>query len=336
MNDIMVSICCLAYNHKNYIRKALDSFLMQKTNFKFEILINDDCSTDGTTEIIKEYEAKYPDIIKPLYQQENQYSKSFKGHMMSFNFNFPRVSGKYVAMCEGDDFWVDDTKLQKQFDALENHPECSFSTHTVRCTTESGKPTKELIPAKDTMKVGVISSEDAIRGVCRLPYAFHTSSYFFRAEYLDEILHHRPDFLEFSPMTDVVLMLFFAAKGCYYRFEETMSCYRRDSVSSVVILVDNAKKENGKNLKKIKYYEEHLKAIIAYNEYTNFRYNDDVYYCQLKNEYHLMIMKQDYRHLFKKRYKEVAPLFLSKSSKKAKFKLRILSLFPFLINLKHK
>jgi len=329
MNDIMVSICCLAYNHKDYIRKALDSFLMQKTNFKFEILVNDDCSTDGTTEIIKEYEKKYPDIIKPLYHDENQYSKSYRqGNMMSIIFNFPRVTGKYTAMCEGDDFWTDEYKLQKQVDIMEANPDCAFCTHTVRCTDEKGIPTKQIIPEINTAKEGVMTSQEAICGICRLPYMFQTTSYFFRSEFLREMTENTPEFFEYSSSMDVLFMLYFASKGKVYYIDEEMSCYRRNSSSS--IMTSLVSKDPQKNQRMIKLYTEHLKSLVAYSEYTEHKFDKDVTFAIRKCEYHLMLLKSDYRHLFSKKYKDVAPLFLSKSSKKERLYLRILSLFPFL------
>ena len=94
----LVSICCITYNHKEYIRDALDGFLSQRTDFPYEILINDDASTDGTADIIREYEQKYPEKIRALLQTENQYSKGITNP--SGAFNFPRVRGRYVAMCE--------------------------------------------------------------------------------------------------------------------------------------------------------------------------------------------------------------------------------------------
>lgn len=119
METPLVSISCITYNHALYIRQCLDSFLMQKCDFSFEILIHDDASTDGTQEIIKEYQSKYPTIIFPLIQSENQYSKGVRGMMP--RFNFPRARGKYIALCEGDDFWTDMNKLQEQVDFLENN-----------------------------------------------------------------------------------------------------------------------------------------------------------------------------------------------------------------------
>ena len=112
----LVSICCTAFNHEKFIRNCLDGFLIQKTNFKVEILINDDCSTDSTASIIKEYELKYPTLFNVFYQKENQYSKGIKPWP---NVLFPASQGKYIALCEGDDYWTDPLKLQKQVDFLE-------------------------------------------------------------------------------------------------------------------------------------------------------------------------------------------------------------------------
>lgn len=125
-DEVVVSICCITYNHAPYIRQCLEGFMMQQTDFPIEVLIHDDASTDGTTEIIKEYEAKYPDIIKPIYEEENQWVKGRRG---SVQFNFPRAKGKYIAMCEGDDYWVDPLKLQKQVDFLDNNTECVLCSH---------------------------------------------------------------------------------------------------------------------------------------------------------------------------------------------------------------
>ncbi len=119
--SIVLSISCITFNHAYYVKECLDGFLMQKTSFPFEILIHDDCSTDGTKEIIEEYVAKYPDIIFPIFQTENQYSKGVRGMMA--RFNFPRSRGKYLALCEGDDYWTDPYKLQKQVDFLEANQE---------------------------------------------------------------------------------------------------------------------------------------------------------------------------------------------------------------------
>lgn len=125
MSTPKVSICCLTYNHEKYIRQCLDGFMMQKINFPFEVLIHDDASSDGTVNIIKEYEAKYPEVFKPIYQTENQYSK---GGSINGKFNFPRAKGEYIALCEGDDYWTDPLKLQAQINLMEKH-NVGFSFH---------------------------------------------------------------------------------------------------------------------------------------------------------------------------------------------------------------
>lgn len=118
-SDILVSICCVTYNHARFISQCLDGFLMQKTNFCFEILVHDDCSTDGTTEIIKDYYGAHTDIIIPVFEERNQYQAGNRNILASFLF--PKVRGKYIAICEGDDFWTDPYKLQKQVDYMESH-----------------------------------------------------------------------------------------------------------------------------------------------------------------------------------------------------------------------
>ena len=119
----MVSIHCLVYNHEPFLRQCLEGFVMQKASFRFEAIVHDDASTDGSTSIIRDYAKKYPDIIKPIFETENQYSKKdgSLGKIMA-----QACVGKYVALCEGDDYWNDPLKLQVQVDYMECHPECGL------------------------------------------------------------------------------------------------------------------------------------------------------------------------------------------------------------------
>lgn len=125
-NDIMVSVCCITYNHKQFIGQAIDGFLSQKTNFKFEVMIGDDCSTDGTSDIIKAYADQYPGIIKLISGNKN----------VGAHENMRRVvkccSGKYIALCDGDDYWTDPFKLQKQVDFLEQNASYVICCHYTR------------------------------------------------------------------------------------------------------------------------------------------------------------------------------------------------------------
>ncbi len=144
----LVSVCCLTYNHAKFIRQCLDGFVSQKTNFDFEVLIHDDASTDGTDKIIKEYASEYPDIIKPLYEKENQYSK---GSSISKTYNFPRVQGRYMAMCEGDDYWNDPYKLQKQVDFLEANPDYTVCFHKVKCIYDTFRRKETFVPSYEML-----------------------------------------------------------------------------------------------------------------------------------------------------------------------------------------
>lgn len=132
----IVSISCLVYNHEPFLRQCLDGFVMQQTDFPFEVLIHDDASTDGSADIIREYERKYPDIIKPVYETENQWVLGRRGSAV---FNFPRAKGLYFALCEGDDYWTDPLKLQKQVDFLEANPDYSMCFHSAMNLWDDGR-----------------------------------------------------------------------------------------------------------------------------------------------------------------------------------------------------
>ena len=126
--DPLVSIRCTVYNHEPFLRECLDGFVMQKTNFPFEAIVHDDASTDGSAAIIREYAEKYPDIIKPIYETENQYWKGV-GAVGKIIDAAIHPNTKYIAFCEGDDYWTDPNKLQIQVDFLESHPEFVLTSH---------------------------------------------------------------------------------------------------------------------------------------------------------------------------------------------------------------
>ena len=153
----LVSISCITYNHENYIRDAIEGFLMQKTTFPVEILIHDDASTDNTATIIKEYEIKYPQLFKPIYQTENQYSKK-DGTIGRIQRG--RARGKYYAICEGDDYWTDPLKLQKQVDFEEN-PEYGF-IHTNFSTSDGKRISIDNFPKNNLYLSGFLSGNFTI------------------------------------------------------------------------------------------------------------------------------------------------------------------------------
>lgn len=155
----LLSVVCITYNQHDYIRQALEGFIMQRTDFKFEVLINDDASTDGTTEIIREYEAKYPELFRCVYHEKNQWGK----HDPWRDFLFPLVRSRYVALCEGDDYWTDPLKLQKQVDFLESHPDFAICFHPVTVHWENGELPDSIFPTeKNRFFKDVLSLQDLL------------------------------------------------------------------------------------------------------------------------------------------------------------------------------
>ena len=212
-NEIKVSIVCNTYNHEKSINEALDSFVMQKTSFKYEVLVHDDASTDGTADIIREYQRKYPDIIKPIFQKENQYSQKIK---ITYEYQYPRAKGKYIAICEGDDFWTDENKLQKQFDILEQRKDVDMCAHAAQCIdAETGRQGKMVRPKKHNT---ILKTEEVITGGGDY---LATNSLFFRTSLFD----NPPEYIKESAL-DYLLQIYGSCRGGIYYLDEVMSVYR--------------------------------------------------------------------------------------------------------------
>ncbi len=141
-----VSVVTITYNHEKYIRETLDSILAQQTNFTFELIIADDHSTDGTQAIVREYAAAHPDIIVPVLRQKNI------GAQRNFHDALRRTKGKYIALCEGDDYWTDPHKLQLQTDYLDKHDEAALCFHPVRVFYETGEKPDDVFPDRTKKK----------------------------------------------------------------------------------------------------------------------------------------------------------------------------------------
>lgn len=135
-----VSVITITYNQEGYIREALDSFLAQKTEFSFEVIVADDCSTDGTADIVREYHKRYPDIFRPILRTKNI------GAQRNFKDAITKTKGEYIALCEGDDFWTDTEKLQKQVNFMESHPDYAVCFHVVRVFFENGEEKDTIFP----------------------------------------------------------------------------------------------------------------------------------------------------------------------------------------------
>jgi glycosyltransferase involved in cell wall biosynthesis len=265
MSEIKVSIICLAYNHENYISKALDGFLMQKTNFKFEVLIHDDASTDRTADIIREYEAKYPEIIKPIYQAENQYSQNIQ---ILRTYMFPKAKGEYIAFCEGDDFWIDEKKLQEQVDFLDNNKEYSACVHKYITVDKEGKRTY-LKTFGDYDKSGRYTLKDLETN--ELPSQL--ASLVCRNIFLKSETMYPKSFYNVSVQGDVKFFLYLLAHGDVYRMEGVYSAYRfvqelgGDSWSSKELTNHNTRYKRWRHLKKLEraFYDEYRIKIDLSN-----------------------------------------------------------------------
>ena len=219
--NCMVSILCTAYNHEEYIRQTLESFVMQKTNFPFEVLVNDDCSTDGTAAIIREMEAKYPHIIRAFYQEKNLFSQGVDIKVEVF---LPNARGKYMAYCEGDDYWPDLEKLQLQFDFMEAHPEYSACVHNTMLHYCAGDQPDRLL-LRNRSGDEDVRIEDVAKGVS---YAFHTSSLFARSD----LFSHPPAFADISNeagFDDHPVALGLLFEGPIRYLDRCMSVYRINS-----------------------------------------------------------------------------------------------------------
>lgn len=217
MDRPLVSVALITYNHANFIRTAIESILMQKTDFYFELIIADDASTDGTTEIVFEYQKKYPQIIKVLSTTVN-----LGMHRNAFRL-WKACRGKYIAFLEGDDFWSYDLKLQRQVDYLEIHKKAMATAHNVLCISESGdKLPNEMIdfPYQKEHKYGKQEALECVQ-------FGHMSSLVFR-NFCDILTHEQWRLYNLSTLNgDFKIGLTLGMLGYIFYFEDTWSCRRK-------------------------------------------------------------------------------------------------------------
>lgn len=292
--NILASVNCVTYNHAAYIRQALDSFLNQKTDFAFEILVHDDASTDGTGDIIREYAKKYPDKIRPLIQKENQYSKGIDN--ISGAFNFPRARGKYIFMCDGDDYFVSPNKMQKQVDYMEAHPDCTLCIHSAKIDL-AGKALTEsqMRPYRGNRMVTPEEMVDKSSG-----YAM--SSMAFPAYLVREL----PDYYVDCPVGDTPLQLMAAAKGYGCYMDEPMSAYRVGVAGSWTL---EGKRGNYEEKQKI-YYERMKKTYEEFDAATHGRFTEAAKSALQRTYYQTMVNTRCFEEIlnpeFRRFYKELS------------------------------
>lgn len=253
-NIVKISVICSSYNHKKYIKNALDSILAQKTNFPYEIIVHDDASTDGTQEIIQEYQNNNPHIIKSILQKENIYSKG----LTTRDFIKPMVDGEYIAFCEGDDYWADPYKLQKQYDIISKNPEYTMVTHKVQKVLEDGTLLNSFVKPQ-CFNEGEINGKELFHMMLegKEPYPFHTSSFLIKK---DIYLYNT-----FQFNGDVSYIMGSCLQGNIYYIDEICSCYRIGVPNSY-----NARIRNKEYA--IKKCKKNITAYLDLNEKTQSKY----------------------------------------------------------------
>lgn len=257
----MVSVICTAYNHEKFIRDALEGMVNQNTTFKFEVIVHDDASTDHTADIIKEYEEKYPDSIRAIYQKENQFTKC---HIYP-TYLFPQVKGSYIAFCEGDDYWIDSLKLQKQVDFLESHKDYSMCMHNaIRLNYETGEQNRmNTFSESGTYD----QSMQILAGLGTNFPAF--ASYVLRADWLKQA----PSFFFDMNVVDYPIRQYYANVGKVYYFQECMSVYRVATPSSYMKMTASSQS----------FYNKYTVSMIRFFEQFD-RYTDRKYHKILKRK----------------------------------------------------
>lgn len=256
VNRPVVSVLCQTYNHRLYIEDAIRGFLIQRTSFPFEVIIHDDASSDGTSNIINSYALKYPDIIKPIIQDENQYSRGKKPSLLSFS----KSSGSYMALCEGDDFWISPSKLQNQFELLEKCQGVDICFHPALMLETDGRYSIINDYGGD---VRIIDARFVIRGGGGV---MPTAALFVRRHVFENL----PAWFEDVPIGDYYLQALAAVNGALY-FYEPQSVYRLGSPSSV-----SARNSRKRGHQISVYYEKEMRSLNLLSEYYGNRLSSDI------------------------------------------------------------
>lgn len=307
---IEVSICCITYNQEKYIKEAIESFLNQKTDFEYEIVIHDDASTDNTVKILKEYQQKYPDKIILILEKENQYSKNPNSVL---EIVFKKARGKYIALCEGDDGFCDEHKLSMQYNYLET-TNCIFCSHNTKVIDNNNNFINNIEPYNKEL----ITINDFLEN----RRSMHTSSMFF---YKKDVLN-LPEFFYKSLVGDLPLKLYLLSKGKCYHINKVCSYYRENS--------NNSWSVKQKKQKEIKYnnFVSEINTYKNFNKYTNYKYNKQINERITTQEFNYYKNMNELKEIKKYKYRNL----YKKLNKKEKMKLYIKQTFIYKIYLKIK
>ncbi len=282
-----VSIICLCYNHEKWLRECLDSLVNQETSFPYEIIIHDDKSLDHSVDILLDYHKKYPEIITLLLQDENQYSRGVK---ILGRFLFPQVRGKYIAICECDDYYIDTTKLQKQYDFMEAHTDYSLCCHAAMRIDAS---------THNELSVWDIQGGDRDLSVAEMirvgGLIMPTNSMFFISDPIKK--EGMPEFFYNAPVGDTPIMIFLAFKGKTKYMNEVMSAYRVNNPDSAVgrMSSDTLERRKKRSDKALKMYE-------LMDDYSERKYHEHIQIAISRTKFDYYFAALDFKELAKSEY----------------------------------
>ncbi|TDS88336.1 glycosyltransferase involved in cell wall biosynthesis [Rahnella sp. BIGb0236] len=216
-SDVKVSVCCITYNQELYVADAIEGFLSQKTNFPFEIIISDDGSTDETSNIIDSYVTKYPGLIRYVKTKRNL---GANGNLLNA---VSHAKGAYIAFCEGDDYWIDDKKIQKQYDAMIANPDVMFSFHP--CFLLKGESVSKVKSYSKGELISLFTVDDVLKSLNQFA---PTASYMFNKEMIGML----PEWFNNAPVGDLFLELYGMKNSGGLYLPWPMSVYRLQSQGS--------------------------------------------------------------------------------------------------------
>lgn len=296
-----VSILCMAFNHEKYIRNALEGFVNQKTDFDYEVIIHDDASTDGTADIIREYAEKYPHLIRAIYQTENKYSQRVD---IVRSIMVPVAEGEYYAICEGDDYWTDENKLQLQVDILDRNPGYSACVHNCRKLDLMTGEQTVMYPEEDR-DLGV---PDVLQGgSC----CYQTASLVCRREAFAEFPPFLPGFFDYP------FSIHLAILGPIRYLGRVMSVYNVGTASSWTTA-------NRKDMRKNAIFHNWVsKMLKLVDEYTGFAYREQIAGLVLYNDYKALYFEEKYAEMRKPEFRRL----YSQESLSSRVKMRLKQYF---------
>lgn len=310
-----VTVILMTYNQKDYIRQSIESILFQETTFDFDIFIHDDCSIDGTYEIIQEYKRKFPNKINVLHQNKRRFlDEGF--NMMIFNHVVPNIHSKYVAYCDGDDYWCDTKKIQKQYDFLEQNPDYSMCFHSAYQLKRNNDMSSRwfILDERDYNMDDFVNDKPGIKVA--------TSSIFLKTLVFNDFSDWRKSY----PVEDVPLYMTAALHGKIKCLSDIMCVYRQFANGSWT----SQNKES--NERKINHLESLINATNEFNKKTQGKYSLLVD-SQIKScKFRIALIRKDFNNIFDSRFKK----YLKQLPFKERLSLKLQYRTPHLYNLFHK